>query len=214
MQGDPRTPFALVVEDHPLVASSLAACIRECDAGLEVETAESLAAALRILAQRPEPALVVTDLTLADTQGAEAVKRLREAAPRAPMLVVTGLDDPALRLAAKEAGAHGYLIKQTAVQTLREEICAAIGGAATPQRVAPTRCATPGDVLTPKQIAVLEELAAGRSNKEIAVRMGISDETVGSHLKEIFARLAARNRTEAVVRYFQMSRRPHASPKS
>lgn len=214
MQGDPRTPFALVVEDHPLVASSLAACIRECDAGLEVETAESLAAALRILAQRPEPALVVTDLTLADTQGAEAVKRLREAAPRAPLLVVTGLDDPALRQAAKEAGAHGYLIKQTAVQTLREEIRAAIGGAATRQRVAPTRSATPGDLLTPKQIAVLEELAAGRSNKEIAVRMGISDETVGSHLKEIFARLAARNRTEAVVRYFQMTSRPHAHPKS
>ncbi|MCX7144369.1 MAG: LuxR C-terminal-related transcriptional regulator, partial [Proteobacteria bacterium] len=55
----------------------------------------------------------------------------------------------------------------------------------------------------------LEELAAGRSNKEIAARMGISNETVGSHMKEILGRLGARNRTEAVVRYLQIINRVH-----
>lgn len=212
MPGDPSPPFALVVEDHPLVASSLAACIRECDAGLEVETAESLAAALRILAQRSAPALVITDLTLLDSAGAEAVKRLRAAAPRASMLVVTALDDPVLRQAAKDAGALGYLVKQTSIQALREEIRAAIGGAGIRCRAAPVKNGTPGDLLTPKQIAVLEELVAGRSNKEIAAQLGISDETVASHMKEILSRLGARNRTEAVVRYFSLTHRSHERP--
>lgn len=201
-------PFALVVEDHPLVSSSLVACIRDCDAGLEVETAESLVAALRILAQRPSPLLIVTDLTLTDSTGTEVVRRLHEVAPRSPLLVVTALDDPTLRSEAKELGAQGYLIKNTAVATLREEICAVVGAAGTRRGSVPARSGTRGDLLTPKQIAVLEELAAGRSNKEIAARLGISDETVGSHMKEILSRLGARNRTEAVVRYFQITGRP------
>jgi DNA-binding NarL/FixJ family response regulator len=61
-----------------------------------------------------------------------------------------------------------------------------------------------GRMLTRKQIAVIEELAAGRSNKEIAVRLGISDQTVGSHMKEILGRLGVKNRTEAVIRYIDM----------
>jgi DNA-binding NarL/FixJ family response regulator len=59
--------------------------------------------------------------------------------------------------------------------------------------------------LTAKQHSVLKELVAGRSNREIATRMNISTDTVSSHLKEIFNRLSARNRTEAVVRYLALS---------
>ena len=209
-----EVPFALVVEDHPLVASSLVDCIRECDAGLEVETADSLAAALHVLARRPSPLLIVTDLTLTDSNGIEAVRCLREVAPGSPLLVVTALDDPMLRTEAKALGAQGYLIKKTAVDTLRKEICAVIGGVCTRKSIAPARSGTRRDPLTPKQIAVVEELAAGRSNKEIAVRLGISDETVASHMKEILGRLGATNRTEAVVRYFEMTHRQHERAKS
>jgi DNA-binding NarL/FixJ family response regulator len=60
---------------------------------------------------------------------------------------------------------------------------------------------------------VIEELMAGRSNKQIAVRLNLSDETVGSHMKEILSRLGARNRTEAVVRYLQEINAPHDRPK-
>ena len=209
MQEDCLTPFALIVEDHPLVADSLVACVRECDAELEVDTAESLGAALGILALRPAPLLIVTDLTLTDTQGTEAVRRLCEAAPQSPLLVFTALDDPLLRSEAKELGALGYLIKSTSIQTLRNEIRAVIGAHPVENHVAPARTGTANRLLTPKQLAVLEELAAGRSNKEIAVRMNISDETVGSHMKEILGRLGAKNRTEAVVRYLQLINQPH-----
>jgi DNA-binding NarL/FixJ family response regulator len=209
MQEDRGTPYALIVEDHPLVADSLVACVRDCDAGLEVDTAETLRAALGILALRPAPLLIVTDLTLPDTKGTEAIRRLREAAPQSSLLVFTALDDPMLRSEAKELGAMSYLIKSTSIQTLRDAIRAVIGGRPAENYVAPARSGTLSRLLTRKQLAVLEELAAGRSNKEIAVRMNISDETVGSHMKEILGRLRVKNRTEAVVLYLEMTNQPH-----
>ena len=204
MQKDHPAPFALIVEDHPLVSDSLVACIRDCNAELQVDTAESLRAALRTLAQRPEPLLIVTDLTLTDAKGMEAVKRLRRAAPKSPLLVFTALEDPLLRSEAKALGATGYLIKSASIQTLRDGIRAAIGEP--PRReIAPLAGSKElGRLFTPKQLAVLDELAAGRSNHEIAVRMDVSEETVRSHMKEILGRLAAKNRTEAVVRYLQL----------
>jgi DNA-binding NarL/FixJ family response regulator len=204
MQADRRAPFALIVEDHPLVADSLVACVRECDAGLKVEMAESLVVALRILVKRPAPLLIVTDLTLTDAQGTQAVKSLRQAAPQSPILVFTALDDPTLRREAQALGAIAYLIKSTSSQTLRDEIRAVIGARPVSREAAPGRKDMASRLLTRKQVAVLEELVAGRSNKEIATRLSISDDTVGSHLKEIFNRLGARNRTEAVVRYLEM----------
>ena len=210
MQDHRHTPFVLIVEDHPLVADSLLACVRDCDAGLEVETAESLRAGLRILAQRPAPLLIVTDLTLTDTQGTEAVRSLRAAAPQSPLLVFTAQADPLLRSEAQELGAIGYLIKNTSIQILRDAIRAVIGGHRSKRRVAQERTGTLSRLLTPKQLLVLEELAAGRSNKEIAARLAISDETVNSHMKEILGRLAVRNRTEAVVRYLQIGNQANA----
>lgn len=207
MQEERRIPFALVVEDHPLVADSLVSCIHACDAKIKVSTVESLHAALDVLVQQPAPLLIVTDLTLTDSNGAETVKALRAAAPHSPLLVFTALDDPLLRDELKRLGAIAYLVKSTSIAALREEIRAVIGARPTDNYVAPERAGTLSGLLTTKQIAVLEELVAGRSNKEIAVRLSISDQTVGSHMKEILGRLAVRNRTEAVVRYFQIINR-------
>ncbi len=201
--------FVLIVEDHPLVADSLVACVRGCDAELEVKIAESLRAALDILALRSAPMLIVTDLTLPDATGTEAVSRMREAAPKSPLLVFTALDDPLLRSEAKTLGATDYLIKSTSSQTIRDAIRALVGERPTKSYVAPRGTDTASRLLTPKQFAVLEQLAAGRSNKEIAARMNISDETVGSHMKEILGRLGVKNRTEAVVRYLQMINKQH-----
>lgn len=203
--GEHRSaPFVLVVEDHPLVAESLVACVRDCDAELAVDTAESLAAALRILAARPAPLLIVTDLTLTDTQGAEAVRHLRAAAPQSAILVVTAVDDAVLRGEVEALGAIGYLVKSASIQALREQIRAVVGERPRQTRDVAPRTDVLGGLLTPKQLAVLEELRVGRSNKEIAARMGIGDETVASHVKEILSRLAVRNRTEAVVRYLRL----------
>lgn len=201
------TPYALVVEDHPLVAESLDACIRACAGDFSIDVADSLRKAGEILAYRPAPALIVTDLTLADAQGMDSPRYLRAVAPESPLLVFTALDDPHLRSEAIALGAIGYLVKSTSTDGLRDAIKTVIGR---------RRNEAAGNVanddphcgpLTKKQFAVLAELAAGRSNKEIATRLGISDQTVSSHMKEILGRLGVRNRTEAAVRYFEMTKR-------
>ena len=206
MLKDRRSHFALIVEDHPLVSDSLVACIRDCDPLLQVDTAESLRAALAILGQHPAPLLIVTDLTLTDANGMEAVRSLRATAPESPLLVFTALDDPGLRNEARALGVKDYLIKSAAIQTLREGIRDALGAPRSGQGATPADRSRMGQLFTPRQLAVLEELTAGRSNQEIAARMNISEETVRSHMKEILARLGVKNRTEAVVRYLQMIR--------
>lgn len=201
-------PYVLIVEDHPLVSDSLVACVRACDTGLEIATAESLRDAFHILAQRAAPILIITDLTLKDARGTEAVKRLREACCGCPLLVVTAIDDPVLRSETMQLGASRYLIKSASTQVLRNEIRAAIGTQHSTNNDPAARRDVLRELLTPKQLVVLQELAAGRNNKEIASRLGIGDETVSSHIKEILGRLAVRNRTEAVIRYLQIVKAP------
>jgi len=204
MHENSRNAFALVVEDHPLVADSLVACIRSCDAGLEVETSETLLGAMRILSVRTAPLLIVTDLSLIDTKGVEAVRRLRLAAPQSQLLVFTALDDAALRREALELGAAGYLIKSASIQAIRGKIQSMVVGRPSANIQEPRPAGTLQDIFTRKQLLVLDELPAGRSNREIAARLGISEETVRSHMKEILARLGVRNRTEGVARYLQI----------
>ncbi|MBE0621421.1 MAG: response regulator transcription factor [Burkholderiales bacterium] len=204
MHEDRNNAFVLIVEDHPLVADSLIACIRGSNAALEVQTAETLLAATRTLAVRSAPQLIVTDLTLTDAKGIEAVRRLREAAPQSPLLVFTALDDAALRREALALGAAGYLIKSASIQAIRDKIQAMVGGVSVAGNQEPSRAGTLEEIFTRKQLQVLEELPAGRSNREIAARLGISEETVRSHMKEILGRLGVRNRTEGVARYLKM----------
>lgn len=207
MPENRRTTFVLIVEDHPLVADSLAACVRACDAEAEVTTVESLRAALESLSWRPAPALIITDLTLTDSNGIETLRQLRAAAPTSSLLVFTALDDTALADQALALGAIGYLVKSSSTDALRQAIQSVIGRAEVRPALVSARDHELEGLLTQKQIAVLEELAAGRSNKEIALRLGISDQTVGSHMKEILGRFGVRNRTEAVVRYLDLRRR-------
>lgn len=204
MHEDSHNAFALIVEDHPLVADSLIACVRSSNADLEVETAETLLGATRTLAIRSAPLLIVTDLTLTDAKGTEAVRRLREAAPQSPLLVFTALEDAVLRREALALGAAGYLIKSVSIQAIRDKIQAIVGGRSIAKHQEPRPVSALQDIFTRKQLQVLEELPAGRSNREIAARLNMSEETVRSHMKEILARLGVRNRTEGVARYLKM----------
>ncbi len=206
MSPDVGLPYALVVEDHPLVADSLVAYIQNAHPGLAVKAVESLQSALAVLDRQLIPCLIVTDLTLIDAKDAEAVTALRGAAPSCPLLVVTALDDVALRDTAAELGVAGYFLKRAGTESLRGAIRAILDGTATVSSTTKPNSKTENTVLTSKQCSVLDELAAGRSNREIAARLNISMDTVGSHMKDIFGRLGVKNRTEAVVRYLQLQR--------
>jgi DNA-binding NarL/FixJ family response regulator len=213
MKDERRARFVLVVEDHPLVSDSLVACVRDLEPLIEIEVADTLQSARGILAARPTPCLIVTDLTLTDSKGIESARRLRAAAPSSALLVVTATDSIVFREQAAELGVIGYVIKSTSIQTLRDEIRKGLGEHPAANRIVRKPTHALSLLLTPKQLSVLEQLAAGRSNKEIALRLQIGDETVSSHMKEILGRLEVRNRTEAVVRYLQLrNQRSAAKP--
>lgn len=215
MLRDRANSFALVVEDHPLVADSLVSCIQAFDPQIETLTTASVRAAEQMLAERPAPVLIITDLMLTDAKDTEAVRRLRAAAPHSPLLVFTALEDPKLRSEANACGANAYLVKSSTTQALMEKVRDILDGHPRGASSAPPRLSQLQELLTERQLVVLEELAAGRSNKEIANRLKISDLTVNAHVKHIFGRLAVKNRTEAAVRYFLMtgqSPRQHSHP--
>lgn len=214
MELNRRAPLVLIVEDHPLIVDSLVACIRSCNPQVRFETANSIRVATAILERKPAPALIVTDLTLTDCNGVATVAALRDRAPSSPLLVFTALDDPELRRGALDLGAIDYLIKSVSAETLCTAMCAVLGSGKTPPAQPRSDDAETADdpprlanLLTKRQIVVLRELAAGRSNKEIALRLTLSDQTIGSHVKEILSRLGVRNRTEAVASYFELNSR-------
>ena len=109
-----------------------------------------------------------------------------------------------MRREALALGAVAYLIKSASIQSLRERIHAIVGARSISDQQGSRRGGTLQDIFTRKQLQVLEELPAGRSNREIAARLSISEETVRSHMKEILARLGVRNRTEGVALYLKM----------
>ena len=97
-------------------------------------------------------------------------------------------------------------MKRTGTEALREAIRNSLDSAVPVALSKKPAARIVNTALTAKQCSVLDELAAGRSNREIAALLNISMDTVGSHMKDIFGRLGVKNRTEAVIRYLQLQR--------
>lgn len=209
MQDNGSETYVLVLDDHPMVAESLVASVRAYRARIKICVAESLEMALQFIASLGAPVLILSDLSLTDVAGLGVMRELRSAAPQATLLVVTANEDPEMRLQAQQFGVAGYFLKSTSVDALREAIAEALLPFADTLQAADVRDDPLGSRLTRAQIGVLVEMAAGRSNKEIAIRLGVSGETVTSHVKEILRRLNVRNRTQAVVRYMELDAAGH-----
>jgi len=201
-----RPGHALIIEGHPIVSDSIRAAIREVNPALVVNVAKSLNSALKLLVDESPPLLIVTELMLTDATGIETLRRLRFAAPDSALLVFTVSDDQALRHAAIELGVTKYFVKTVPAKQMQDAIRASLGvGMMVGEISVDSNESEIG--LTRRQIEVLEELIAARTNRQIAKRLQISTETVGSHMKEILGRLGTKNRTEAVVRYLKLMSR-------
>jgi len=170
-----------------------------------VNVATSLNFALKLVDKSP-PLLIVSELVLTDATGIEALRRLRFAAPDCALLVFTVSDDQALRHAAIELGVTAYFVKNVPAKQIQDAIRSSLGfGMMVGEISLDSNESEIG--LTRRQIEVLEELVAARTNRQIAKRLQISTETVGSHMKEIRGRLGTKTRTEAVVRYLKLMSR-------
>jgi DNA-binding NarL/FixJ family response regulator len=203
----------VVVDDHPVVREGLVAML-QTQADFEVVgEAGSGVEGLAMIANFA-PDVVMLDLELPGVDGVGVLRQLREANASTRVIVFTVFDTDDRIISAVRAGAAGYLLKGAP----RAELFAAIravhaGGSLLQPLVASTVLrhvaqgdrpeAPPAPNLTPRERSVIDLLARGKSNKEIAASLDVTERTVKFHVSAIFTKLGATNRTEAVTRAVQ-----------
>jgi DNA-binding NarL/FixJ family response regulator len=208
----------LLVEDDAPVRERLAGIIRNWSDGELIADCATLAAATEAIRANAID-LLITDLKLPDGHGVQAIRFLRSTQPGAEAMVISALTDDQTVIEAIEAGATGYLLKDSdpinvidAIKELLE------GGSPISSTIARTivrrlggRPAAPnaaredaGQQLTPREMDILWGIAKGFTYGELAERLQISKQTVPVHIKNIYRKLQANNRSEAV---YEASRR-------
>ena len=200
----------LVADDHPVYRDGLRAlAARSPDLELVGEAADGTEAVA--MAEQALPDVILMDLRMPGMTGIEATRAILDRRPETRILILTMSEDDDSLFAAMRAGARGYLPKDADSEELIRAIRAAalgevIFGASIASRLqaffAPTRAraADPFPELTEREDEVLELIAQGRSNHDIAARLQISDKTVRNHVANVFNKLRVADRAQAIVR--------------
>ena len=190
----------LLADDHAVVRMGLEALI-STEPGLAVvgHAADGNQAFQQYRALKPD--VVVMDLLMPNKTGSEAVAQIRAEFPAARILILSTSDGDDDVYRAMQAGAVGYILKSAPGEQLIPAIRAVMRGEKwIPPEIARSLAnRSLREELSPREIQVLHELASGGSNKEIATVLNITEHTVKAHLKNILAKLPARDRTEAVT---------------
>jgi DNA-binding NarL/FixJ family response regulator len=193
----------LLADDHQVVRAGLRAML---DPNPDVEVVGEAGAGAEAvgLVRDLDPDVVLMDLRMPKMDGVAAIGRIREVAPAIPVLVLTTYGTDADIVRAIEAGATGYLLKDTTREELLGAIRSAAAGRSAPapsvaSRLVARMAAPAGSALSAREIEVLELVARGRSNKEIARLLHLSEATVKTHLVHSFSKLGVEDRTEAVM---------------
>src|SRR5687768_8680512 len=159
-----------------------------------------------------DPDVMLLDLEMPRLDGVSVLRRLRESRARTRVIVFTVFDTDERIISAVEAGAAGYLLKGApradvfaAVRAVASggSLLAPLATSAVLRRLRGDTPASSGPSLTPRERTVLEHLARGLGNKQIAAQLGIAERTVKFHVSSVFTKLGATNRTEAVTRAAQ-----------
>jgi two-component system, NarL family, response regulator len=189
----------LLVDDHSLLRTGVANIInQEPDLEVVAEAANGRDGIDAFLVHRPD--VVLMDLRMPGMEGVEAVQQIRAIDPQARVVVLTTYDADEDIARALQAGAKAYILKDIAADALVTCIRDVLAGKT---YLAPAAAAKLAErvtqvQLTPRELAALQLMANGSSNKEIAVALKISERTVKSHLAHLFDKLQVTSRTEAV----------------
>lgn len=200
MSADTRMIRVLVVDDHPVLREGIAALLEgEPDLQLVAEAANGLEAIHRYRDHQPDVTLM--DIQMPDMNGIDAIAAIRHEFPDARIAVLTTYSGDAQALRALRAGAVGYLLKSA----LRKELVDTIRRIHAGAWHIPTEVAAGiaehavADAVSPRELQVLRQVADGLSNREIALRLDIAEDTVKAHMKNILSKLGANDRTHAVT---------------
>lgn len=202
--SNPPTIRIAVIDDHAVVRAGIRALL-ESQSDLIVVGEAADATTAREVARDMKPDVVLMDLNLgAGGDGAEATAALLAAPDPPRVLVLTTYDTESDILAAIEAGASGYLLKDAPPNELFEAVRkTARGETVLSPAVAATlvkRASSPGPVVTEREVAILDLLAGGLGNKDIAKRLMVSEATIKSHLSHIYTKLEVDTRAGAVAK--------------
>jgi DNA-binding NarL/FixJ family response regulator len=197
----------LIADDHAVVRQGLRTYL-ELQDDVEVIGEAADGAAAVDAAERLAPDVVLLDLAMPRLDGVGALELLRERVPAARVLVLTSFGEDDRLFAALRAGAAGFLLKDTEPPDLVRAIRSAHAGEAplspaTAARVVEelVRGGRPraADLLTPRELEVLRLIARGRSNKRIALELGVAEKTVKTHVGHLLGKLGLSDRTQAAL---------------
>jgi DNA-binding NarL/FixJ family response regulator len=209
----------LVIDDHPLVQEGVSAALESLADDVQVMAARDAEQGLAAAASHPDLDLALLDLALPGMSGFNLIAKLHERLPSLPVVVLSALEEPENVRHAISAGAMGFVPKSAATRVLLEVLQQVLAGnvavppalqsAGTGAPAAPAGVSfesgsgtgTEPDValLTLRQLEVLSRVCEGKTNKQIATELGLSEKTVKAHVTAIFKVLGVVNRTQAVL---------------
>jgi two-component system, NarL family, response regulator len=190
----------LVVDDHPILRSGISGLLAlQNDLTLVAEASNGREAIQQFRTHRPDVTLM--DLQMPEMNGLDALIAIRNESPEAKVILLTTYAGDVQILRALKAGAQAYLLKNTLHQDLLQTIRAVHGGRRnlSPEVSSEVAEHMNDDPLTPAEIVVLQLIASGNANKQIAAHLGVTEETVKGRVKSILSKLGANDRTQAAV---------------
>jgi DNA-binding NarL/FixJ family response regulator len=190
----------MVVDDHPLMQEGIVAVVEQ-EALMQVVAKADNGREAVSLYRAHMPDVVVMDLRMPVMDGVEACAEIRKGAPGAKIVMLTTYRGDVHMLRALKAGASGYLLKSV----VRTELLTAIREVHAGRQFMPSEVAqelarhTLDEPLSDRELAVLRGVAAGNTNRAVADELFLAEDTIKAHLKKIFSKLSARDRTDAVM---------------
>jgi DNA-binding NarL/FixJ family response regulator len=188
----PEQLSLLLVDDHRIFLDGLSLALAPLCPNLVIHTAETAAAAEACL-QSADVDLILLDLRLPDMPGLELLQRWQQQSRLTPVAILSASDSNQDAQAALAAGALGFIRKSANSEELRQAVTRVLLGETLP---APAGVEKPQ--LTPRQMEILQLLAEGLPNKSISRQLGVSEDTVKTHLKSLFQEFAVHTRTACV----------------
>ena len=193
----------VIVDDHFLFADALGSVIRGLPEYDVVGIAQSGAQAISI-ARTTQPDVILLDYHLPGYDAADLIPRLRSLSPKAKIVILTSDTTDATLVRGLRSGVDGYITKERALDDVLEALRRVAGGERylTDEQVARTHALTgegSGEALTEREVTVLKLLAQGKESQAIADELTISANTVRTHLQNIFSKLGAHSKLEAVA---------------
>lgn len=200
MNTETKTIRILAADDHALLREGIAALV-DLEPDMELVAQASTGREAIEQFRRHQPDITLMDLQMPDISGIEAIIAIRSEFPDARVVVLTTYAGDIQVVRALKAGACGYLLKGNVHTDLLKSIRAVNAGRKTvsPEVAAELAMYTAEDQLTERELAVLNLIAKGNANKEIAAQLSVREDTVKSHVGKILEKLGANDRTHAVT---------------